>query len=443
MTARIIALFLSLRYSYWFLPSLLIVAAFFLSLLMVWTDHQVERSDWELPNFIYQGGPEGARSVLSTVASSMISVTGITFSITIVVLTLASSQFGPRLLRNFMRDTGNQLVLGVFLATFVYALMVLRRVGGLADPNFVPHLAVTVGLLLAIGSIGFLLYFIHHVAQSIQAENVIAEVAKDLDSAISEAYPKMIGEAPVTSDGSKEPDIAETPTQDMAQIFAKRSGYVQAIEGDGLLELAREADVVIRIIRRPGDFLIPGGLLLEAWPVDQVTEAMRESAHNCFLVGSQRTGEQDVEYAINQLVEIALRALSPGINDPFTAINCIDRLGAALARLAQSELPSGHRFDSEDKLRIITEVDTFEAMLDTAFDPIRECARTHTSVTLRLLEIIQHLSRRARKGSHQRALLRQAEMVERGSHQGLPEENDRKAVQDCFKEASTLINSVA
>ena len=216
---------------------------------------------------------------------------------------------------------------------------------------------------------------------------------------------------------------------------------MQAIEGDGLVELAREADIVLRIVRRPGDFLIPGGLLLEAWPADRVTDAMRESVHSFFLVGSQRTGEQDIEYAFNQLVEIALRALSPGINDPFTAINCIDRLAAALARLAQHELPSCYRFDSEKKLRVITEVATFEGMLNTALDPIRECARGNTAVTIRLLEIIQHLSRRTQNENNRKALRRHAEMIERGSRDGLPEENDRKAVENYFKKVSGILKS--
>lgn len=439
MLSGIVRIYLSLRYSFWFLPSLLVLGAFLLSLLMVAADELVGSREWTLPRIIYQGGPEGARALLSTVAGSMISVTGITFSITIVALTLASSQFGPRLLRNFMRDPRNQAVLGIFLATFVYCLMVLRRVRGVEDTAFVPHLAVAVGLVLALGSLGFLIFFIHHVAQSIQAENVIAGVSRDLDSAIDKCYPKMIGKALDSHSTLDKESMPEVAAEKIREVVARSGGYVQAIEGTGLIELAQETGMTLHIICRPGDFVFAGSPLLRAWPADRLSEQIEEAINERFLLGNQRTGEQDIEYAAHQLVEIALRALSPGINDSFTAINCVDRLGAALADLATRKPPSGFRYDEDDHLRVITRVVTFEEMLDTAFDQIRQCARTNAAVTIRLLEIIGDIACHARMPKHREALLRQAEMIERGSHDGIPEEEDRENVQQRFKKAINLL----
>ncbi len=416
------------------------MGAFLLSLIMVTVDERVRSEGWTLPAIIYQGGPEGARALLSTVAGSMISVTGITFSITIVVLTLASSQFGPRLLRNFMRDTGNQVVLGVFLATFVYCLMVLRRVHGAADQMFVPHLAVSLGLALALGSLGFLLYFIHHVAQSIQAENVIAGVSRDLDEAIDQSYPEMIGNAFDEAAVSAQETEPEIPSTEVVPIAACASGYVQAIDGEGLIQLAKESDLVFQVICRPGDFVIAGSPVVRAWPAARAKPKIGDAIDKTFLLGDQRTGEQDIEFAAHQLVEVALRALSPGINDTFTAINCIDRLGASLARLAARDTPSSHRYDEDNQLRVITGVDTFEGMLNTAFDQIRQNGRTNAAVTIRLLEIIRDIAPHVHRRKHRAALLRQARMIERGSHDGLPEEEDRKDVQERFAQASNALS---
>jgi uncharacterized membrane protein len=432
---RLFNLWQRLRASYWFLPSLLTLAALVLALAMVTVDERFKRDGLTLPPGIYKGGPEGARAVLSTVAGSMISVTGITFSITIVALTLASSQFGPRLLKNFMRDTGNQVVLGVFLATFVYCLMVLRRVHGTQDQVFVPHLSVTLGIGLALGSVGVLIYFIDHVAQSIQAENVIAAVGRDLDSAIERFYPETIGTEFKDDFASDQPKLPGNFQQEAVSLRASRTGYVQAIEGAGLMRLAKEHDLIVRVDYKPGDYVIAGSPLVQVWPAERADEKLAEKFNNVFILGNQRTGEQDAEFAAHQLVEVALRALSPGINDTFTAINCIDRLGASLAKLAERAIPPGLRYDEENHLRVVTDVDSFKGILNAAFDQIRQNGRTNAAVTIRLLEVIREIALHVHRQAHRAALLRQTEMIERGSRNGLPEEEDRKDVQTRYQEA--------
>ncbi len=433
MKLRVINLWQRLRTSYWFVPSLLTLAALFLALTMIGVDERVKQDGIKLPAGIYQGGPEGARAVLSAVAGSMISVTGITFSITIVALTLASSQFGPRLLRSFMRDTGNQVVLGVFLATFVYCLMVLRRVEGMEEHVFVPHLSVTVGIGLALGSLGVLIYFIDHVAQSIQAENVVAAVGRDLDAAIERFYPQMIG---ADFNEARTPHQQQLPArfqEEAVTLRAGATGYVQAIEGEGLMRLATEHDLIVSVDHKPGDYVIAGGPLIQAWPAARADEKLAGKFNSVFLLGNQRTGDQDIEFAAQQLVEVAIRALSSGINDTFTAINCIDRLGASLAKLAERAVPPGYRYDAENHLRVVTDVDGFRDILNTAFDQIRQNGRTNAAVTIRLLEMIREIALHARRQSHRAALLRQAQMIERGSRDGLPEEEDRNDARSRYQ----------
>jgi len=441
MRTRLTNLWQRLRASFWFLPSVLTCAAFLLALAMVALDETVKREGWALPPGIYKGGPEGARAVLSTVAGSMISVTGITFSITIVALTLASSQFGPRLLRNFMRDTGNQIVLGIFLATFVYCLMVLRRVHGAHDQIFVPHLSVTVGVVLALGSLGVLIYFIHHVAQSIQAENVIAAVGRDLDDAIEQFYPETVGTSYKDDSASGSPKLPQNFEREAVPLRANHTGYIQAIEGHGLMKLAKAHKLIVRLNYKPGDYVIAGSPLVHLWPSSRADEKLTDDINDVFIVGNQRTGEQDAEFAAHQLVEIALRALSPGINDTFTAINCIDRLGASLAKLAERVTPSGLRYDEENQLRLVTDVDTFKGILNAAFDQIRQNGRTNAAVTIRLLEIIREIALHVHRQTHRAALLRQAEMIERSSHDALPEEEDRKDVQARYREVMRTLQS--
>lgn len=198
--SRLRALWEYLRGTYWAVPSAMAVAAAGLSFGAIQLDEFTTTTVLDRLSWVYTGGPEGARAVLSTIASSMITVAGVTFSITIVALTLASQQFGPRLLRNFLRDPGNQIVLGTFVSTFIYCLLVLRTVRGSDEEEFVPHLAVTLGVGLAMLSLGVLIYFIHHVATSIQAARIIANVAEDLEGAINQLFPDSVGEDASTAD---------------------------------------------------------------------------------------------------------------------------------------------------------------------------------------------------------------------------------------------------
>ncbi|HUP47982.1 MAG TPA: DUF2254 domain-containing protein, partial [Thermoanaerobaculia bacterium] len=321
MRIPLVALLDKIRSSLWFIPALMVVSGAVLSFIVVAADRRLIDAPGRT-FLLFGGGADGARAVLGTIASSMMTVTGVVFSITIVALTLASQQFGPRVLRNFMEDRGNQVVLGTFISTFVYCLLVTRTViGGDDDAAFVPHLGVTGGVLLSILSLGVLIYFIHHVSTSIRAETIIARVAHELDHTIDRLYPQQIG------DEQPEERWEVPPACDMkTEISSTAEGYLQAVDDALVMEIASKEDLLLRFHVEPGDFIMRGQLLLEAHGRKTVDEKSRDRLMSAFVLGSARTPVQDVEYPLQQLVQIAALALSPGVNDPFTAISAIDRL---------------------------------------------------------------------------------------------------------------------
>lgn len=434
MKTRLLNLWESVRASFWFLPGLMVFTAICLSVVMVVIDRRVALdSNYSFFGFLYSVGPEGARSFLSTIAGSMITVAGVAFSITIVALTLASSQFGPRLLRNFMQDTGNQVVLGTFIATFIYCLLVLRSVHTVGEHVFVPGLATNFAAVLALANVGVLIYFIHHVATSIQADRVIAIVYHDLEEHLQRLFPEELGYEPQDSESAEiRPHPEEDSYKEVRHILASQSGFVQAIDSDGLLQITREHDFLIHLQRRPGEFVVAGGALAIVRSAEPLDESPAEQIVHAFIVGSQRTPEQDAEFAIHQLVEVALRALSPGINDPFTAMTCIDRLGSALCSLANRAFPSPYRYDDEAKLRIVARPVTFAGITNAAFDQIRQYGRSSVAVTIRLLETLRTIALQACRPEQREAILRQADMIERARHD-FPEASDREDIEQRYK----------
>ena len=440
MGTRFSKLLDSLHSSFWFVPTLMLVLAIALSFLTIRLDQTSQTDVIGQIGWAYSLGPNGSRAILSAIAGSMISVATTAFSITIVALQLASSQFGPRLLRNFMQDTGNQIVLGTFISTFVYSLMVLRTINGVSKNEFVPHISVTCGIGLAIASIGVLIYFIHHSATSIQVDHVISKVGCELDEAIDRLFPQQIGRG--ASKYRAEPLTSVIPAdfdREAAAIQAMSSNYVQAVNTDQLMQIATAGNLLIQLQRHPGDFTIKGSPLARIYPAESGGKKLVKQINDAFVLGSQRTDQQDVEFSINQLVEIAVRALSPGINDPFTAVRCIDQLSAALCHLAQKEIPSAYRYDDADNLRIIAEPVTFVGVADAAFNQIRQYGQTSVAVTMRLLEAIAVIAPFTYTKADRAALLRHANMIERGSQESIPEELDRNDIKARYLTAVTAI----
>ena len=451
MKTRFLNFWESLRTSFWFVPALMVCSAVALSFFLISIDRSTELNPHRIFGFFYEVGPEGARTVLATIASSMITVAGVVFSITIVALTLASSQFGPRILRNFMKDKGNQVVLGMFISTFIYCLLVLRAVHTSGGEDFVPNLSVTFALILSLINVAVLIYFIHHISASIQAEQVVASVYHELDAHIDLFFPQALSDKEDSSSEDKNCDTPTEPSLDISDYYghtirSDQSGYLQAIDEAALFDMAKENDLIIRLPYRPGCFVSLGSCLfvIMSKNKDKVDDELQSSISNALILGSHRTPEQDIEFTVNQLVEIAIRALSPGINDPFTALACIDRLGAALCRLSNRVFPSTNLYDDECNLRVITKPITFAGITNAAFDQIRQYGHGSVAVSIRLMETLTSIASLAVDQEQYEAIKRQAEMTKRASEASFSEENDiadiKQRYQECIDALSRLEN---
>lgn len=437
---RFLALWERMRGTYWAVPSAMAAASVVFSIVMIDVDRALTAQFLSELSWVFTGGPEGARAVLSTIAASMITVAGVTFSITIVALTLASQQFGPRLLRNFLRDLGNQVTLGTFVSTFIYCLLVLRTVRGTDDEQFVPHLAVTVGVVLAMLSLGVLIFFIHHVATSIQASHVIAHVAADLEGAIDRLFPEQMGRGAVPHP-SERAACAPSPMFEGAHaIVAVGGGYVQAVDSARLLKRAKKNNLVLRVDSRPGTFVRSGTPLVSVAPPFTPADDVEASVRETFIIGAERTGTQDLGFFIDQLVELAVRALSPGINDPATARACIDRLEQALHHLAGHRMPSAFRHDDDGTLRVVARAVTFVGMLDLAFTEIARYGRSSVSVSCRLLEAVRDLAPSVSDEADRLALVRQAIFVGDRPADSFDNEMDRAALAGCYRAALSALH---
>lgn len=431
MRVRLLNLIERIRGSLWFVPGCMSVAATALAFATSRLDWVVATSGEEWPRtFLYNGDLQGARTLLGTVASSMITVAGVTFSITVVALSLASSQFGPRLLSSFMRDRGNQLVLGTFIATFLFCIVALGRGGSASGETVViPAVSATAAVLLAVTSLAVLIYFIHHVASSIRAEHVVDAVARDLDEAIQH----LLGGLEDEEDDADEETESLADDVNGATVVSRLDGYIQAVDEEGLFEIAEKEDLVLRLERRAGHFVVEGALLALVVDADEVADPLAQRIRRCFLIGRQRTGEQDPEYGVHQLVEVALRALSPGINDPYTAISCINWLSAVLCKVARHDLRVPQRRGEDGAVRVYGNPITFTGLLDAAFDQIRQNARPHPSVSIRLLEVFGAIAEQIDEADRRRAVRRQADMTFEGALSREPQEKDREALEARYR----------
>ena len=437
MRVRLKSLWYRLRSSLWTFPALMSMMAVILAVVSARLDIDLAKAmPWWGEWLLYTGDLAGARALLTTVASSMITVAGVAFSITVVALSLASSQFGPRLLVNFMRDRINQIVLGTFVATYLYCLMALRSGGG-ADAA-VPVVSATVALLLAMASLAVLIYFIHHISTSMHAEHVVDEVARDLSSAVDRLVPDLGEESVHENDGQADDEAVEC---EGVCVASKVDGYIQAIDEDGIVELAIANDLQLRMRCRAGHFVVAGERLATVVGVEEIDDALVDRLRRCILIGRRRTGEQDAEYGIHQLVEVALRALSPGINDPFTAIACVDWLGATMTKIGRRRLRSPRRRDDEGTLRLVTDPITFSGLLAAAFDQIRQNAGGHPAVSIRILEALHAIACELRDADRREPVRLQAEMTFAAAGPQELREKDRNDLEKRFRAVIDVVGS--
>lgn len=386
MKRNVIRLYYFLRDSFWFLPALMAVGAGCMAIFTVWLDDALG-SDWvgEML-WLWTGTGDGGRAVLSVIATAMMTVVSIVYSLTISILSQTSSHYGPRVLRNFTSDRGNQFVLGTFIATFVFCLSVMRTIISEDGRNFIPFISINFGYALAMASLGVLIYYIHHMAQSIQAENLVSGIGADFQRALPKLFP-----ADTDSSVPSRGDVHDLDWNVGCEVLCEKDGYIIGLDVDCVVSLACQHDLLVKAEKRPGDFSVRGAVVLRISSAKPVSRQVLQAFSGCLSYGIHRTPQQDILYSIQQLVEIAAHALSPGVNEPFTAIACINWLGASLRSVADRNPPSIFKRDKGGRLRAILRHTTFCEMVSASFDQIRIYGSSNKLVVQELIRTIDTL----------------------------------------------------
>jgi uncharacterized membrane protein len=404
MKTSIVSFWYKLVSNFWFTPSFMVAGAACLWLISNLIDSNLLNLDIQLW-WVYTGGLDGARSLLSAIAGSAIAVAATIFSITIVVLSFASRQFGSRLLRSFINDKGNQVVLGTFLATFFYCLLMLSSLRGSGTVGSVPPVGVMLALLMAAGSIGVLIYYIHHIAVSIQSSHIINAVAVEMINTIDRVFPQKIKEDSGGQELKEEPAVPDDFQERAGYIYARKSGYVQVINIDTLLDVAVNNDMIIHALYRTGDFVNQDAELAAISPGERLNEEIENRVRRAFALGLERTPVQDIGYSIDRLVQIMVIALSPSYNDPFTAITCLDWMAVALCDLANRKIPTPNHFDGDGKIRVLEQPLSFPSFLDIALDKLHHNIQAHRDVLVHLLQKMALIARCTHREEDRRRLL--------------------------------------
>jgi uncharacterized membrane protein len=374
----------TMRTSYWLVPSVMTLGAIILALLAIYLSVHYDTVVREVFGAWIVVRPDGARAILATIAGSMITVAGVTFSVTTLAVSNATANFGPRLSASFLKDRGSQVTLGTFVGTFVFCVVVLSIIaGGEEDQSFVPNIALLVAFSLALCSVAVLIFFTQHAQQSLYISTIVAELGAELEHRVGELFPRQIGErAPRPS------DVDLPPIQ--ARVTAAHSGYLQHITSARLFLVAREHECVIELLCAPGQFILAGSAVARIRRARQLEEGLDAPVRACIELGTERTPQQDVMFVVDQLSQVAVRALSPGVNDPFTANTCLDWLVNFLAQLGDRSEREAYRAE-HGVLRVIARATRFEDAADHALDQIRPYACTNIITACHVVPMLKRL----------------------------------------------------
>lgn len=402
----------------WLVPAFFFLSAGALAFLLLSFGGEFVSPEGEIGWWLYGGEADTARNLLSALLSGLMTMTSLVVSVTFVILTLAANQLGPRLIAIFMADKQIQSVLGLFVGTILYLILVLRSIGDTLGPDGVPHFAVTTGTILTVLCLMALLFYIHKIARSIIADNVVEVVASELQGTIHRIMPPG---------NDIEPPLQETaPVGSGWSTSLGQAGYLQVVDYDRLLHIACEQDAVIEVRVRAGHHLLGSGDHLVIHVRQRPDEALLDTMRGAFTIGRQRTAAQDPEHGIRQLVEIATRALSPGTNDPFTAIAVIDRLGACFEIVMTRPQQRRIYRDQDGKARVLADRASLSGMLEAAFNPIRQAGAGHPAILIRMVETIGELKAVAAGPGERSALASQlARIAETAAGQPLTEADTR------------------
>ncbi|MBK8489318.1 MAG: DUF2254 domain-containing protein [Saprospirales bacterium] len=420
---KILFFFTELKATFWFIPVLIILISILFAIGLVSLDQVITLSQDGLGRFFFVNSADSARSILSTISGAMIGVAGTVFSVTLVALTLASSQFGPRLIKNFMYIRLNQVVLGSYISTYLYCLFVLNSIKESDEYTFMPVLSILFAIIAAFVNIILLIVFIHQIATSIQADKVISDISEVISHQLKTLFPQKMGDE-LDDEKTIAVDNIKSKYINSFAVKSQKSGYLQYVDSESLLRVVCSCDGLIELYFRPGAHLVEGIEIGKLYSNDGLNKEQIESISRQFVIGKTRIAQQDLEYSIDQMVEIAARALSPGVNDPYTAIACIDNLTATLCHLSQISFPSKYRIDEEQKLRIIADTLDFEGVLDVSFNQIRQFSAGSTAVIIRLMEALTTINAFSKKENYKKAVIKHAKMVLNTGKESIKEEND-------------------
>lgn len=356
--------------------------------------------------------PQVAQVILGCIASSMMTVVSIVFAILLMTLTLASMQFSPRIIVSFSQDRVTQQTLGIFLGTFTYCLAALPAARSIPHP-FEPILTVLGAMLLALACVGWLLFFIHHISQAISVNHIVDRIAQETEAVIDETMPR-----PLRENRLPDPALPE-PSEREAAILSPASGYVRFIDGPRLVALAKAYGITIDVQRRVGHFVPEGVPLLTVTKGDKLTPGRAAELCGAFDLGPTRTLQQDVEFGILQIVDIALKAISPAVNDPSTGITCVDQLSRILIQFAAREPPDALLYDPPGIVRVHIPWLGFDRLVDAAFEQIRLYARADVAVSLRLLRALGDIAGTVSVPAFHRTLVERGRRIVAGCAEAL------------------------
>ncbi len=432
----------ALRSSLWFVPGIMIAFSIGLALLLIDLESQVKH-EWLLkyPR-LFGLGADGSRGMLTAIAGSMLTVAALAFSMTLTALTQASGQYTPRILRNFMRDRINQFILGYFVSVFAYCLVVLRTIRGADELKFVPSLAVMGGLILAIGGIVVLIYFIHHIATSLQISQIIDNIVEETKEAIETLFPKEMGKPAEKSDKS-EAEILED-YKNWRKIPARTSGYLQYVDTVRLIEWADESNFIVKMECGIGQFIGKGAALVSLTGDGQnfeknIDEETENEINKLFSINRYRTIEQDIGFGIRQIVDIALKALSPGINDTTTAVTCIDFLGVIIGKIAGKDIPETVRVKN-GKLCVLIKASDFGGYVETAFDQIRISGKSNQAIFERLLDALSFIAKNTQNEERLAIVREQIILIGEFADQTLQTDYEKEKVRIRLRQAKNALS---
>lgn len=420
---KILFFYNKLSSTFWFIPVVIIIIALILAVTLVVLDQEVSISQNGFGKYFFVNSADSGRSILSTISGAMIGVAGTVFSVTLVALTLASSQFGPRLIKNFMHVKLNQVVLGSYVATYLYCLFILNAVKENDNYTFIPVISILVAIVAALINIVLLILFIHQIAMSIQADQIISDVSGIIYKQSDNLYPSQMGND-LASEKIKIVEAIKSKYLHTIQLKSPKNGYFQYIDSESLIELISSYDALLELHNRPGDYLVKNLEIGILYCNEKPTEKQLNKIYNQFVFGRDKSYNQDIEFSIHQMVEIASRALSPGVNDPFTAITCIDNLTAIVCLFTEINFPSSYRVDQQEQLRVIANTTSFEGILDASFNQIRQFSAGNPSVIIRLMEGLITINKLAHRDNQIKAIRKHAKMVLNSGKESIKEELD-------------------